>query len=120
MIARRKIWLTALLLCILGTLMCIGFGVWLRGVGWHVEQTRPAPAQTRAAEGKLDEMRLILVGQIFFYTAAQFGHLMNREGRTPPRLVGMIYYLCVLNRASALAFVQFIQGKKQVTWKPRT
>ena len=64
MIARRKIWLTALLLCILGTLLCIGCGIWLRGVGWHVERNRPAPAETQAAEGELDEMRLILVGQI--------------------------------------------------------
>lgn len=64
MIARRKIWLTALLLCILGTLLCIGCGVWLRGVGWHVERNRSASTETRVAEGKFDEMRLVLIGQI--------------------------------------------------------
>lgn len=63
---------------------------------------------------------LLLVVQILFYTAAQFGNLMNSQGQTPPHLVGMIYYLCVLNLAGALAFVQFLQGRKQVTWKPRT
>ena len=63
---------------------------------------------------------LALIGQILFYTAAQFGNTMNRQGQTPPQLVGMVYYLCVLNLAGGMAFVQFLQGKKQVTWNPRT
>lgn len=63
---------------------------------------------------------LMLIAQILFYGAAQLGNLMNRQKQTPPRLVGMIYYLCVLNLASGLAFWQFLQGKKQVTWNPRT
>jgi hypothetical protein len=51
---------------------------------------------------------------------AQYGSLMNKQKQTPPKLVGMVYYLCVLNLASGLAFWQFLQGKKQVTWNPRT
>jgi len=63
---------------------------------------------------------LLLVGQVVFYTAAGFGHLMNRQGQQLPKAVGLAYYLCVLNLASALAFWQFLRGRKQVTWKPRT
>ena len=62
---------------------------------------------------------LLLVGQMIFYAMASHGHTMNRRGHRPHRLIGLIYYLCVLNLASALAFWQFLQGRKQVTWKPR-
>ena len=63
---------------------------------------------------------LVLVGQVGFYSLAAFGHFMNKHGHSLPRLVGMIYYLCVVNLASAQAFGKFLLGKKQVTWKPRT
>jgi cellulose synthase/poly-beta-1,6-N-acetylglucosamine synthase-like glycosyltransferase len=62
---------------------------------------------------------LVLLGQTLFYTIARYGQAMNRHGQQLPRLVGLIYYLCVLNLASARAFGQFLQGRKQVTWKPR-
>ena len=62
---------------------------------------------------------LLLLGQTFFYTLARYGQTMNNHDQQPPRLVGLIYYLCVLNLASARAFWQFLQGRKQVTWKPR-
>jgi cellulose synthase/poly-beta-1,6-N-acetylglucosamine synthase-like glycosyltransferase len=62
---------------------------------------------------------ILLAGQIVFYAIARYGHTMNRRGQQTPRLVGLIYYLCVLNLASARAFWQFLQGRKQVTWKPR-
>jgi cellulose synthase/poly-beta-1,6-N-acetylglucosamine synthase-like glycosyltransferase len=62
---------------------------------------------------------LLLVGQIIFYGMARYGHTMNRNGLQPPRMIGLVYYLCVLNLASAKAFWQFLQGRKQVTWKPR-
>ena len=62
---------------------------------------------------------LVLADQIVFYALALYGHVMSSRGRQPPRLIGLIYYLCVLNLASALAFWQFLQGRKQVTWKPR-
>ncbi len=61
----------------------------------------------------------LLLGQTFFYSLARYGQTMNRHGQQPPRLVALIYYLCVLNLASARAFWQFLQGRKQVTWKPR-
>jgi len=62
---------------------------------------------------------LVLIGQIAFYSLASYGHTMNRQGHQLPQLVGMIYYLCVLNLASAVAFWQFLRGRKQVIWKPR-
>jgi len=62
---------------------------------------------------------LLLVGQTFFYSLARYGQMMNSHGQQPPRLVALIYYLCVLNLASARAFWQFLRGRKQVTWKPR-
>ena len=62
---------------------------------------------------------MLQLGQVLFYTLARYGQTMNHHGQQPPRLVGLIYYLCVLNLASARAFWQFLQGRKQVTWKPR-
>jgi len=63
---------------------------------------------------------LLFTGQVLFYGSAFFGHLLNQRQQTPPRLIGLAYYLCVINLASALAFFQFLLGRKQVTWKPRT
>ncbi len=60
----------------------------------------------------------MLAVQILFYLTAFFGHT-QRHGKVP-RLVSLVYYLCVLNVASALAWVQFLRGRKQVIWKPRT
>lgn len=63
---------------------------------------------------------LMLAGQFAFYGLALCGHIRNRNGRKSPLLVGMIYYFCLVNLASAQAFGKFLLGKKQVTWKPRT
>jgi len=63
---------------------------------------------------------LLLVGQILFYVMALYGQAMPRQGQQPPKVIGLAHYLCVLNLAGAVAFWQFLRGKKQVTWKPRT
>ncbi len=60
----------------------------------------------------------ILAGQILFYLLAVLGHLTRHK--SPPRIVGLIYYLCVVNFASGIAFFQFLLGRKQVIWNPRT
>ncbi len=60
--------------------------------------------------------RGVMVAQVLFYAAAAYGHVADRA----PRLAGLATYLCVLNLASAQAFVQFLRGKRQVIWKPRT
>lgn len=62
---------------------------------------------------------LVLTGQVIFYSLASYGHTMNGQGHQPSRMVGLVYYLCVLNLASAVAFWQFLRGRKQVIWKPR-
>ena len=56
-------------------------------------------------------------GQIVFYLTAFAGHLLRNKNL--PKLVGLVYYLCVLNVASALAWGQFLLGRKKVIWKPR-
>ena len=56
--------------------------------------------------------------QFLFYATAFLGH--SQRNRNMPQMVGLAYYLCVLNVASALAWVQFLMGRKQVVWKPRT
>jgi len=61
---------------------------------------------------------LTFIAQVIFYLTAGVGHLLRRSD--PPKLVGLCYYLCVLNLASGLAWIQFLQGRKQVVWKPRT
>lgn len=60
----------------------------------------------------------VMTAQVIFYLIAFFGHT-QRNGKVS-RVVSLIYYLCVLNVASALAWVQFLMGRKQVIWKPRT
>lgn len=60
----------------------------------------------------------VLAGQILFYAQALLGHVLRHK--SPPRFIGLIYYLCVVNLASGIAFVQFLMGRKQVIWKPRT
>jgi cellulose synthase/poly-beta-1,6-N-acetylglucosamine synthase-like glycosyltransferase len=63
---------------------------------------------------------LLLVGQVVFYIIAMYGQTMQKNSQQPPLIVGLAHYLCVLNIAGAVAFWQFLRGKKQVTWKPRT
>ena len=61
----------------------------------------------------------VLLGlQAIFYAAVGAAH--GLRGRDLPAPVTAAYYLCVVNLASAIAFVQFLQGKKKVTWTPRT
>lgn len=60
----------------------------------------------------------LLALQGVFYGVALAGHRLRH--RRLPGPVTAAYYLCVLNLASGLAFVQFLRGKKQVIWQPRT
>ncbi len=59
----------------------------------------------------------MLAAQLIFYGLAWYGHVLRRGTR--PAVVTLAYYLCVINLASAVAFVQFLRGKKKVTWTPR-
>ncbi len=64
--------------------------------------------------------RWVLAAEIAFYAVAAAGHVAGARLRGPAKLAGLATYLCVLNLASAHAFGQFLLGRKQVTWKPRT
>lgn len=54
--------------------------------------------------------------QFFFYGAAAYVAL--NEG-TKNRWLGLAHYFCLINIASAMAFIKFIKGEKIVLWKPR-
>lgn len=54
--------------------------------------------------------------QILFYGAAAFVAL--NDG-TKNRILGLAHYFCLINIASAMAFIKFIKGEKIVLWKPR-
>lgn len=54
--------------------------------------------------------------QIIFYGAAAFVAL--NDG-TNNRFLGLAHYFCLINIASAMAFIKFIKGEKIVLWKPR-
>jgi len=73
-----------------------------------------------AAQTNAPFWSVLMLGQIGFYGLAVFGHVRQRQGRTPPRPVSLATYLCIVNLASAVAFWQFLRGRKQVTWNPRT
>ena len=45
---------------------------------------------------------------------------MTTTDRDLPGPITAVYYLCLINLAGGLAFVQFLMGKKKVTWNPRT
>jgi cellulose synthase/poly-beta-1,6-N-acetylglucosamine synthase-like glycosyltransferase len=73
-----------------------------------------------AAKTNANPWTLLFVGQILFYVMALYGQAMSRQDRSTPKIIGLAHYLCVLNLAGAVAFWQFLRGKKQITWKPRT
>lgn len=59
-----------------------------------------------------------LIAQVAFYGLAVLAHRLRR--RPLPGPVNAAYYLCVVNLASGVAFLQFLRGKKQIIWQPRT
>jgi hypothetical protein len=54
--------------------------------------------------------------QTLFYGAATYVAL--NEG-TQNRWLGLAHYFCLINIASAMAFIKFIKGEKIILWKPR-
>jgi cellulose synthase/poly-beta-1,6-N-acetylglucosamine synthase-like glycosyltransferase len=54
--------------------------------------------------------------QILFYGLATFVFL--NDG-TKDRWLGLIHYFCLINIASAMAFIKYLKGEKIVMWKPR-
>lgn len=66
--------------------------------------------------GEASFYQLSFLIQILFYGAAAFVAL--NDG-TNNRLLGLAHYFCLINTASAMAFLKFIKGEKIVLWKPR-
>jgi cellulose synthase/poly-beta-1,6-N-acetylglucosamine synthase-like glycosyltransferase len=59
---------------------------------------------------------LTFLVQILFYGSAAF---VSLNDGTKNRWLGLANYFCLINIASAMAFVKFIKGEKIVLWKPR-
>lgn len=66
--------------------------------------------------GHSDLYQLTFLLQVFFYGAASF--VVLNDG-THNRWLGLIHYFCLINVASAMAFIKFVKGEKIVVWKPR-
>jgi cellulose synthase/poly-beta-1,6-N-acetylglucosamine synthase-like glycosyltransferase len=54
--------------------------------------------------------------QIVFYGLAAF---VSLNDGTKNRWLGLINYFCLINLASAMAFIKYIKGEKIIIWKPR-
>lgn len=54
--------------------------------------------------------------QIIFYGAAAF---VTLNDGTKNKFLGLAHYFCLINIASAMAFLKFVKGEKIVLWKPR-
>lgn len=77
-----------------------------------------ALAANAALAGRSTFWAVLLGGQGLFYATAIYRHLDRR--RALPGAVNLAYYLCVINLASGAALLQFLGGRKKVTWTPRT
>lgn len=54
--------------------------------------------------------------QILFYGAAGYTALNNGVGN---KLFKLAHFFCLINIASAMAFIRYLKGEKIVLWKPR-
>lgn len=69
-----------------------------------------------AITGESGFYMLAFIAQIIFYGAAAF---VSLNDGTQNRWLGLANYFCLINIASAMAFIKFIKGEKIVIWKPR-
>lgn len=60
--------------------------------------------------------QLTFIVQILFYSAAAF---VSLNDGTRNKWLALANYFCLINIASAMAFIKFIKGEKIVIWKPR-
>lgn len=60
--------------------------------------------------------KITFIIQILFYTAAAFVSLNDGSKN---KLLGLAHYFCLINIASAMAFIKFVKREKIVMWKPR-
>jgi len=62
--------------------------------------------------------KVLMLLQLLFYSCAVIGFQL-RSSSNNPFLITAPYYFLLINTAAALAFIQFIRGKKQIMWVPR-
>jgi cellulose synthase/poly-beta-1,6-N-acetylglucosamine synthase-like glycosyltransferase len=60
---------------------------------------------------------LFAAAQIAVYLSAIF--LLGNPPERMPRLFRYLYYFCLINFASAIAFILFLAGQKKAVWTPR-
>ena len=79
MIAGRRIWLAALILCALGVLGCVGLALWLAGASWQAQRqqgvqpaTRSAAAEPAADQARKEADRFLFAQATVFLVAAVF------------------------------------------------
>lgn len=59
---------------------------------------------------------LTFLVQILFYGAAGYASLSDNIEN---RWIALANYFCLINLASAIAFIKFVKGEKIILWKPR-
>lgn len=60
--------------------------------------------------------KALFIAQITFYSLAAFVALNDGSKN---RIFGLAHYFCLINIASAMAFIKFLKREKIVLWKPR-
>lgn len=61
----------------------------------------------------------VMVAQLAFYWLAAWGHRLSMSGQQLSKILALPYYFCLLNVASAHAFIRYMKGEKQIIWAPR-
>jgi cellulose synthase/poly-beta-1,6-N-acetylglucosamine synthase-like glycosyltransferase len=62
--------------------------------------------------------KILFWGQSIFYGAAIAGYLLQRMGRES-KLFYIPFYFSLINVAAGKALIDYLKGKRQVTWQPR-
>lgn len=62
---------------------------------------------------------MAMIAQLGFYALAAWGHRLSIAGKQLNKLLALPYYFCLLNVASAHAFLRYLKGEKQIIWAPR-
>lgn len=60
--------------------------------------------------------KITFIIQILIYSSAAFVTLNDGSKN---RFLGLVHYFCLINIASAMAFIKFLKREKIVLWKPR-
>jgi cellulose synthase/poly-beta-1,6-N-acetylglucosamine synthase-like glycosyltransferase len=62
--------------------------------------------------------KVMFWGQCIFYGAALAGYIFQKQGKES-KLLYIPFYFSLINVAAGKALIDYIKGKRQVTWQPR-